>query len=102
MKLAASALTALIVATTAGAAFANTDDATYSSVQVPTASVYASPENEGIASATVTVTSGTAHEVAASHLNTSARENRDLALNDEFTVTSFPRPDVPYLASSGR
>ncbi|MBT9384302.1 hypothetical protein KM176_10575 [Pseudooceanicola sp. CBS1P-1] len=102
MKRAAFALTALIAATTAGAAFANVDDAAYSNVQVPAASVYASPENEGIASATVTLTSGTTTLADASVLNTADRMRRSLHVGDQINVTSFPRADVPLLATSGR
>ncbi|MBT9385766.1 hypothetical protein KM176_17985 [Pseudooceanicola sp. CBS1P-1] len=100
MKFAASALTALIVASTAGAAFANTD-AAYVTETVPASAVYASPENHGI-TGNVTLTSGTTVQKSAALLNVSDRQDRDLALADNITVTAFPRADVPFLASSGR
>ncbi|MBT9384332.1 hypothetical protein KM176_10725 [Pseudooceanicola sp. CBS1P-1] len=102
MKLAATALTALLVATSAGAAFANTAAPESTTVLVPTDAVYAAGDDTGIVTSQVELTSGTNRDIPATRLPVSMQRSQSLASNDTVTVTSFPRADVPLLASSGR
>ncbi|MBT9385767.1 hypothetical protein KM176_17990 [Pseudooceanicola sp. CBS1P-1] len=89
MKRAASLMTALLVATSAGAAAANTDVAAYTNEMVPASVLYSSPRALG-PDGSVLSTSGIARLQSAALSDVPGQGDQSRTLTDPAPVTGLP------------